>query len=63
VHSPGYTLSNEVVIVETNLFDAGSEKLVWSALSETFVEGDSDKLIKSFVEVMIDDLFQQNLFE
>jgi len=63
VHSPGYTLKNEVVIVETNLFEAGSEQLVWSALSETFVEGDSDKLIKSFVEVMIDDLFQQNLFE
>ena len=63
VHSPGYTLSNEVVIVETNLFDAGSEKLVWSALSETFVEGDSDKLIRSFVEVMIDDMFIQNLFE
>lgn len=63
VFSPGYTLRNEVVIVETNLFDAGSEQLIWSALSETFVEGDSDKLIKSFVEVMIDDLFKQNLFE
>ena len=63
VYSPGYMKRNEVVIVETNLYDAVSEQLVWSALSKTFVEGDSDKLIRSFVEVMIDDLLKQNLFK
>jgi hypothetical protein len=63
VYSPGYMKRNEVVIVETNLYDARSEQLVWSALSKTFVEGDSDKLIRSFVEVMIDDLLKQNLFK
>jgi hypothetical protein len=63
VHSSGYMTRNEVVIVETLLFDAGSEQLVWSALSNTFVEGDSEKLIRSFVQVMINDLFKQNLFE
>ena len=51
------------MIVATNLYDADSEQLVWSALSETFVEGDSEKLISTFVEVMINDLFKQNLFE
>jgi hypothetical protein len=63
VYSPGYTTKNEIVVVDTNLFEAGSEQLVWSALSETFVEGDSEKLISTFVEVMINDLFKQNLFE
>lgn len=63
VYGPGYMTRNEVVIVETNLFEADSERLVWSALSDTFVEGDSDKLIRSFVQVMINDLFKQNLFE
>ena len=63
VYHPEYVTKNEVVIVETNLYDAGSEQLVWSALSETFVEGDSEKLISTFVEVMINDLFKQNLFE
>jgi hypothetical protein len=63
VYNPAYTVKSEVVVVETNLYGAGSEKLVWSALSRTFVEGDSDKLIKSFVQVMIDDLFKQDLFE
>ncbi len=63
VYSPEYMMKNEVVIVETNLYDAGSEQLVWSALSETFVEDDKDKLMKSFVEIMINDLFKQKLFE
>lgn len=59
VYSPGYTVKNEVVIMETNLYEAGSEKLVWSALSETFVHDDSNKLIKSFVQVMIKKLFEK----
>jgi hypothetical protein len=61
VYSPGYMVENEVVIVETNLYDAGSEQLVWSALSETFVEGNSDKLIREFVQIMIKDLFKKEL--
>ena len=63
VYRPGYVTKNEVVIVETNLYDAGSEQLVWSALSETFVDDDKDELMKSFVEIMINDLFEQKLFE
>ncbi len=63
IYSQGYTVKAEVVIVETNLYDTGSEKLVWSALSETFVEGSSDDLIRSFVQVMIKDLYEKNLLE
>jgi hypothetical protein len=63
VYKPGYTIKNEVVIVETNLYDAVSEKLVWSALSETFVEGSSDDLIRSFVQIIIKDLSEKNLLE
>jgi len=63
VYQPGYTVKHKVVIVETNLYEAGSEKLVWSALSKTFVEGDSNKLIRSFVQVMIKDLSEKNLLQ
>jgi hypothetical protein len=58
-----YTVKQEIVSVETNLYDAGSEQLVWSSLSETFVYGDISELIRSFVQVMIKDLFKKNLFE
>ena len=62
-YKPGYTVKDEVVIMETNLYEAGSEKLVWSALSETFVEGSSNDLTRSFVQVMIKDLSEKNLLE
>ena len=63
VYRPRYTVKNKVLIVETNLYDAVSEKLVWSALSETFVEGSSDDLIRSFVQVIIKDLYKKDLLE
>ncbi len=63
VYSPGYTIKNEVVIVETNLYDTGSEKLVWSALSKTFVEGSSDSIIKSFIKIIIDNLNNDRILE
>ena len=63
IYRPGYTVKDEVVIVETNLYDSFSEELVWSALSETFVEGSSDDLIRSFVQVIIKDLYEKNLLE
>jgi hypothetical protein len=62
-YSPGYTVKDEVAVVETNLYDTGSEQLVWSALSQTLVGGDSNELIRSFVQVMIKDLFKKGLFE
>jgi hypothetical protein len=63
IYSPGYTVKDEIVVLETNLYDTGSEQLVWSAMSETFVEGSSDDLIRSFVQVMIKDLYEKSLLE
>jgi hypothetical protein len=36
--SPGYTVQNEVVNLETNLYRASDAKLVWSALSQSWLE-------------------------
>ena len=62
-YSPGHTVRDEVAVVETNLYDAGSEQLVWSALSQTLVGGNSNEIIRSFVQVMIKDLFKRNLLK
>jgi hypothetical protein len=61
MYTPGYTVKDEVLVVETNLYEASSEKLVWSAISETFREGSSNTLIKSFIKVMIENLSKENL--
>jgi hypothetical protein len=61
IYEPGYTVTNEVLVVETNLYEAPTEKLVWSALSETFQEGSSNALIRSFIKTMIENLSKEKL--
>lgn len=57
---PGY-VCQEIVAQETNLFDARTEQLVWSAISETFVNDGTYELIKSFIKQVIDNLTKENL--
>ena len=63
VYSPGYTVQDEVVILETNLYDAKSEGLIWSAMSETFIEGSKDTLVKGFIKKIIESLLEKNLIK
>lgn len=53
--SPGYTVQNEVVSIETNLYRVSDSKLVWSALSESWLEqsGNPGNEIKPFVEHLV----------
>lgn len=50
---PGYTVENEIVSLETNLYEARTDKLIWSALSDTFAESDKDDYIRSFISVIM----------
>lgn len=61
MYSPGYVAEDEYAFIETNLYQAGNEKLVWSATSETEVRGSDPKFIKSYVDAMIDSLIKHNL--
>ena len=51
--SPSHSIEHEVAVAETNLYDAQSEKLFWTAQSDTFLGDSAESLIRSFVEVMI----------
>ncbi|HSB51712.1 MAG TPA: hypothetical protein VLD40_03555 [Dissulfurispiraceae bacterium] len=61
VTTPGYTTENQVIVLETNLYAANGEKLVWSGISETFVEDTANQLIKGFVQVIIRDISEKGL--
>ena len=56
--SPGYTVQNEVVNLETNLYRVSDAKLVYSALSESWLEasGDPGNEIKPFVNQLVSSL-------
>jgi len=58
---PGYTDETQVIFAETNLYDIETEKLIWSARSETEMTEGDQQLIKTFVKVMIDRLASEGI--
>ena len=61
MYSPGYTVTNEVVVIETNLYETKDEQLIWSAISETFIEGSRESLVRSFIKIIIKNLTKSGL--
>lgn len=57
ITTPGYKVENEILSLETNLYDAKSDTLIWSALSDTVIEtfdgGINKSTIQSFINVII----------
>lgn len=47
---------NRLVHLETNFYELKNEKRIWSALSETFVEGAPKREIKGFIKIMIEQM-------
>jgi hypothetical protein len=52
VYQPGFTLRDETAFVETRVYDAADDKLVWSASSKTnIVQGrDPEAQVRDFVD-------------
>jgi hypothetical protein len=59
--NPGYVVQDEYAVVQTNLYDLKTNKLIWTAASETWVSGDNDNLILKFTEVIGDALARQKV--
>jgi hypothetical protein len=53
-YSPGYYTQDKIYYIETNLYDALTEKLVWSAQSETYNPSDLVSFSKGFAKVTVD---------
>ena len=61
--TPGYTDETQVIIAETNMYDIETEKLIWSARSETEVTEGDQQLIKTFVKVIIHKLASEGIIK
>lgn len=61
VSPPGYVEETKYAVMETNMYDAGNDKLIWSASSETEISGTDQKFIKSYVKVMVKNMIKQKL--
>jgi len=61
VQQPAYMTEEEYAIAEANLYDVATEKLIWSAASETLIRSDDKALISSYVSGVIKSLRKQKL--
>lgn len=51
----------EVASLETNLYETKTEKMIWSGLTETYIEEKNEEVIKSFIKVIIKSLSDSEL--
>ncbi len=63
VYTPGYMAEDEYAIIETNLYDARNDKLIWAAASETEIMGSDQSQIKSFIGVMVNAMADKKLLK
>jgi hypothetical protein len=50
-------------VIETKIFDAKYDRLIWSAVTETIFEGSVEEVIRSFVPVIITELHGSTLLQ
>jgi len=50
--TPGYVVQESILHVETQLYDATTEPLAWSVMTETRVGSSMESEVKTFVKVM-----------
>lgn len=61
IYQPPTVTEFQVATIEANLYDARSGKLIWSALLETVIESDLEKIFNDFVKTVSKDLQKQGL--
>ena len=63
IYTPGYYATDKVYYLESSLFDAGNEKILWSARTETYNPSNIEKFSKQFTEAMIKQLEKDGLMK
>lgn len=53
LYEPGYYAHDKVYFLESNLYDVASEKLLWSAQSQSYSPGDIENFAGEFSEVTV----------
>lgn len=56
IYEPGYYTEDKVYFIETNLYDVETEKLIWSAQSETYNPSDLEQFSDEFTTLIIEEL-------
>lgn len=60
---PGYYVTDKTYFLETNLYDASNEKLIWSAQSETVNPGSIDNFVRDYPKKLVAQLVKDGLLK
>lgn len=63
MYDPGYYVTDKIYFMESNLYDASTEKLIWSAQSETVNPGSIDAFVKEYPKVLMAQLIKDGLIK
>lgn len=63
VYDPGYYVTDKTYFLETNLYDADSDKLIWSAQSETLNPGGIDNFVKEYPKKLVAQMVSDGLLK
>jgi hypothetical protein len=61
VYSPGYTVTDTLVQVETLVYELGDDKLVWASRSRSFNPANAKDLVNEVVDAVRDEMRKQGL--
>lgn len=61
--APGYYTLDKVYYLESNLYDAETEELVWSAQSQTYNPIDLESFADNYSDEIVDELDDQDIIE
>jgi len=53
INAPGYSTEYEYALMETNLYNARNDKLIWAATTETGVDNLKQALIKPYINTIL----------
>jgi hypothetical protein len=61
VYTPSYTAEEKYVMAEANLYDVATEKLIWTASTATRLGEPDQKMIKTYVAVIMEAMRKQKV--
>jgi hypothetical protein len=61
IYEPATVSRYKIITLESNLYDAATGELIWSAQVETVIDGKIQSLIEDFIEVVTKDLVSQGV--
>jgi hypothetical protein len=61
VYSPGYTTTQDIVLLQTNLYQVKGQELIWNMSSDTFDSKSTNKLMESVSEKVLATLKKDQL--